>query len=121
MYRAIDLSKKAEFHQIKPNPFVGAVVCDSNHNIIGEGYHEKYGGPHAEVHAIQNALRVKSDLSDCILFVTLEPCSHHGKTPPCTDLIIRTGIKQVVIGSYDPNPLVSGKKFLKNRELVFQK
>ncbi len=112
MSYAIELSKKADYKRISPNPFVGAVVCDENQQIIGEGFHQSHGGPHAEVHAIRQALNHRTDLTNCILFVTLEPCSHHGKTPPCTDLILESGIKKVFIGSYDPNPLVSGKKYL---------
>jgi len=112
MSYAIELSKKADFKKICPNPFVGAVVCDENNQSIGEGFHAQIGGPHAEVHAIRQAMNNRADLTTCTLFVTLEPCSHHGKTPPCTELILASGLKKVVIGSYDPNPLVSGKKYL---------
>ena len=92
-----------------PNPMVGAVLVH-NGRIIGEGYHEHYGGPHAEVNCL---LSVKSDdrelISDSTLYVSLEPCVHHGKTPPCTDLIIREKIPRVVIGCRDPFVEVNGK------------
>jgi diaminohydroxyphosphoribosylaminopyrimidine deaminase / 5-amino-6-(5-phosphoribosylamino)uracil reductase len=93
--------------RVAPNPMVGCViVCEGE--IIGEGYHEQYGGPHAEVNAI-NSVADKSLLAKSTLFVNLEPCSHHGKTPPCSDLIIEHKIKQVVVGCLDTNPLVGGK------------
>jgi len=90
-----------------PNPMVGSVIVRQD-RIIGEGYHKEYGGPHAEVNAV-NAVPDKSLLPDSVLYVNLEPCSHTGKTPPCADMIIRTGIPQVVIGTSDPNPLVAGR------------
>jgi len=91
---------------VAPNPMVGCVVVNDG-NIIAEGYHASYGGPHAE----PNAIKQVSDelLKTSTLYVTLEPCSHHGKTPPCADLIISKGIKKVVVGNLDSNPLVSGK------------
>lgn len=90
-----------------PNPMVGSVIV-CNHEVIGKGYHEKFGGPHAEVNAI-NDVKNKELLKQSTLYVNLEPCSHYGKTPPCADLIIDTGIKRVVIGTTDPNPKVAGK------------
>ena len=89
-----------------PNPLVGSVIVHHN-RIIGEGYHQVFGGPHAEVNAIE-AVADKSLLTGSTLYVNLEPCSHSGKTPPCADLIIKTGIPEVVIGTSDPNPVVSG-------------
>ncbi|PKA81904.1 diaminohydroxyphosphoribosylaminopyrimidine deaminase [Ulvibacter sp. MAR_2010_11] len=89
-----------------PNPMVGCVVVYDN-QIIGEGWHYKAGLPHAEVNAITSVVN-KDLLRDAVLYVSLEPCSHFGKTPPCADLIISSGIKQVVIGSTDPNPKVAG-------------
>ncbi len=90
---------------VNPNPMVGAVLVKDS-QVIGVGYHEKYGGLHAE----RNALAAcTEDPQDATLYVTLEPCCHFGKTPPCTDAIIASGIKRVVIGSPDPNPLVAGK------------
>ncbi len=89
-----------------PNPLVGSVIIVNN-TIIGEGWHRKAGMPHAEVNAI-NAVKDKSQLKKATLYVNLEPCSHYGKTPPCSELIINTGIKNVVIGTIDPNVNVSG-------------
>jgi diaminohydroxyphosphoribosylaminopyrimidine deaminase / 5-amino-6-(5-phosphoribosylamino)uracil reductase len=89
------------------NPLVGSVIVH-NDRIIGEGYHELFGGPHAEVNAIRS-VKDKSLLKNSILYVNLEPCSHTGKTPPCSLLIRESGIPEVVIAHSDPNPLVSGK------------
>lgn len=104
MKLAIELAKKG-IGKVSPNPLVGAVIV-KNGRIISAGYHKRYGGNHAERNAILNA---KEDLENSILFVNLEPCSHYGKTPPCTDLIIRSKISEVYISSLDPNPLVNGK------------
>lgn len=94
-----------------PNPLVGAVVV-RNGTVIGRGFHARCGGPHAEVAAIGDARANGAvDLSDAILYVTLEPCCHRGRTPPCVDLIISSGIRHVVAGMMDPNPLVEGKGF----------
>ena len=112
LHTAFLLAKRANFRDIRPNPFVGAIVVDKNGEIIGEGYHKKAGEAHAEVLAINNALEKTTDLSNTTLYVTLEPCSHTGKTPPCTNLILEKRIPRVVIGSMDPNPLVSGAKLL---------
>lgn len=101
-------ARKADPLAVRPNPLVGAILVDSLGEIVGRGYHQQYGGPHAEVHAFTDALNRGINPGDCTLFVTLEPCSHHGKTPPCTDLILKHGVKKVVIGSLDPNPVVSG-------------
>ena len=88
-----------------PNPIVGVVLVKDG-RIIGRGYHRRFGGNHAEVNALQNA---STDPAGATLYVTLEPCCHYGKTPPCVDAIIRNKIKRVVIGILDPNPQVSGK------------
>lgn len=93
---------------VSPNPMVGAVITAPDGRIIGEGYHRRWGGAHAEVNAIQS-VKERSQLADSTLYVTLEPCSHYGKTPPCARLIIDTGIPRVVIGAGDPNPLVAGR------------
>lgn len=106
------LANTASVRNVRPNPLVGAIVVSETGTIIGSGYHQQYGGPHAEVFAIQEALTVQDDLSKCTLYVSLEPCSHTGKTPPCTELIIQHKIPKVVIGSMDPNPLVSGASYL---------
>jgi len=112
---ALSLAQKANSKDIKGNPFVGAVVVDEKGAVIGTGYHKVWGSKHAEVYAIEEALAQTPDLSKCSLYVTLEPCSHHGKTPPCTDLIIHSGIKKVFVGSLDPNPKVSGFELLKQK------
>lgn len=101
---ALELAKRG-CGFVNPNPMVGAVIVKDN-EIISKGYHERYGGFHAERNAILNC---KSSMDGATIYVTLEPCCHYGKTPPCTDLIIKSGISKVVIGSLDPNPLVSGK------------
>lgn len=104
--RCLELAKKG-LTQAMPNPSVGAVLVFKD-SIIGEGYTSLYGGHHAEVNAI-NAVRDKTLLSKSILYVSLEPCSHFGKTPPCADLIIKYKIPKVVIGIVDSNEKVSGK------------
>lgn len=111
---SINLAKKAKENEIRPNPYVGAVILDQNGLIQGTGFHQQLGGPHAEVYAIQEALQNKADLTQCTLFVSLEPCSHFGKTPPCTELIIQHKIKKVVIASLDPNPKVNGVEKLRS-------
>ena len=108
MKRALKLAEMG-LGKTSPNPMVGAVVLDKNFNFVSEGFHEKYGEPHAEVNAINSAVSKGADISGGTIIVTLEPCSHFGKTPPCADLIIKSGIKTVVAGCLDPNPKVSGK------------
>ena len=104
MLRAIELAKKGEGFT-NPNPLVGAVIVKDN-RIIGEGYHERY----AELHAERNAIAsLKESAEGATIYVTLEPCCHYGKTPPCTEAIIENKIAKVVIGSRDPNPKVAGK------------
>jgi len=104
--RCLDLAGKAE-GQTYPNPMVGSVIVH-NGLIIGEGYHMKAGYPHAEVNAI-NSVADKSLLESSVLYVNLEPCSHFGKTPPCTDLIISQGIRKIILGTVDTSVQVSGK------------
>lgn len=95
---------------VSPNPVVGAlIVLDGK--VLGKGFHEKYGGPHAEINAIRDALRRHSSIQGATLYVNLEPCVHHGKTPPCVEAIVRHGIRKVVAAIQDPNPRVSGKGF----------
>lgn len=106
MRRCLDLAVRAE-GMTYPNPLVGSVVVN-NGVIIGEGYHLKAGMPHAEVNAI-NSVSDKSLLSKSVLYVSLEPCSHTGKTPPCSDFIISNGIPKVVIGTIDTHDKVSGR------------
>ena len=105
MAQAIRLAKKG-LGQCKPNPIVGAVIV-ADDKMIATGYHQQFGGPHAEVIAINNC-KDKSLLKKSTLYVTLEPCAHEGKTPPCLDLILEHDIKRVVIASQDPNPKVNG-------------
>ena len=104
MLRAIQLAKKGE-GWTNPNPMVGAVIVKDG-RIIGEGYHKKYGELHAERNAIAS---LTEPAEGAVIYVTLEPCCHHGKTPPCTEAIIEQKIRKVVIGSRDPNPKVAGK------------
>jgi len=106
IFRCIELAKNG-FGNVAPNPMVGCVVVN-NEKIIGEGYHKKYGEPHAEVNAI-NSVKDKELLKDSTLFVNLEPCSHFGKTPPCSDFIILNKIPKVRIGCVDSSSKVAGK------------
>ncbi len=106
MSRCIQLAKNG-LGTTYPNPLVGSVIVE-NDRIIGEGWHYKAGEPHAEVNAI-GSLREANFLKNATIYVSLEPCSHYGKTPPCADLIIDTGIKKVFVGSLDPNPKVAGR------------
>ncbi len=106
MQRALELATFGKGN-VSPNPMVGCVIIHQN-KIIGEGYHKKYGEHHAEVNAI-NSVADKNLLKDSQLYVTLEPCSHFGKTPPCSRLIIEHGIPSVYVALKDPNPLVAGK------------
>ncbi len=103
MHLAVQLAKQG-CGWVNPNPMVGAVVVKDG-TIIGQGYHKKYGEPHAERNALADC---QISPSGAVLYVTLEPCCHHGKTPPCTEAIIESGIRRVVVGSSDPNPLVAG-------------
>jgi diaminohydroxyphosphoribosylaminopyrimidine deaminase/5-amino-6-(5-phosphoribosylamino)uracil reductase len=106
MKRCIELAAKG-LGRTKQNPLVGSVIVHDD-RIIGEGYHREFGGPHAEVIAI-GSVKDEALLRDSTLYVNLEPCSHQGKTPSCALLIKEKGIPRVIIGSTDPNPLVSGK------------
>ncbi|MBB3697786.1 bifunctional diaminohydroxyphosphoribosylaminopyrimidine deaminase/5-amino-6-(5-phosphoribosylamino)uracil reductase RibD [Flammeovirga yaeyamensis] len=108
MYRALQLAQLGKGN-VSPNPMVGAVIVH-NGKIIGEGYHKKYGEPHAEVNAVASVKEEdKHLLSEAEMYVTLEPCSHYGKTPPCADLIVRNKLKKVYVCNLDPNPLVAGR------------
>ncbi|MDI6786724.1 MAG: bifunctional diaminohydroxyphosphoribosylaminopyrimidine deaminase/5-amino-6-(5-phosphoribosylamino)uracil reductase RibD [bacterium] len=104
MKRVLNLAKKGS-GLTSPNPIVGAVIVKNN-NIIGEGYHKKAGEEHAEINALRSS---KESPKGAILYINLEPCDHVGKTPPCTQEIINSGIKEVIIAMVDPNPLVSGR------------
>ena len=103
--RAIELARKGE-RSVKPNPVVGAVVARGE-EVLGEGWHEQFGGAHAEVNAIEAC--GLEDLGDATLYVSLEPCCHEGKTPPCTDAILQAGIRRVVVASDDPTEKAAGR------------
>jgi diaminohydroxyphosphoribosylaminopyrimidine deaminase / 5-amino-6-(5-phosphoribosylamino)uracil reductase len=104
MERALELAKKGAGYT-NPNPLVGAVIVKDG-RIVGEGYHEVYGSHHAEVNAFRNATE---DVKGATMYVTLEPCSHYGKTPPCAKAIVEKGIKKVIVALGDPNPEVAGR------------
>ena len=114
MARCIEIARQGEYF-VAPNPMVGAVLVRNNdEQIIAEGWHEQFGGPHAEVNCLRRfesrEPKIEStSLKDSTLFVNLEPCSHYGKTPPCAKLLIEKGIGRVVVGMLDSNPLVAGK------------
>jgi diaminohydroxyphosphoribosylaminopyrimidine deaminase/5-amino-6-(5-phosphoribosylamino)uracil reductase len=112
MRRCLELAVKG-LGNVAPNPMVGCVIVHNN-VIIGEGYHQKYGEAHAEVNAIASVVN-KSLLAESTVYVNLEPCSHHGKTPPCSDLLIAHKVKCVVVACLDTNPLVAGKGIAKLR------
>ncbi len=114
MKRAIELALKGRGY-VAPNPLVGCVIVSYDNKVIGEGYHEKYGEAHAEINAI-NSVKDKSDFVDATMYVTLEPCSHTGKTPSCAKEIVDLPLKRIVIGMEDPNPVVNGSgiEILKN-------
>ncbi|MDD4192591.1 MAG: bifunctional diaminohydroxyphosphoribosylaminopyrimidine deaminase/5-amino-6-(5-phosphoribosylamino)uracil reductase RibD, partial [Mangrovibacterium sp.] len=106
MYRCLELARLG-MGEVAPNPMVGAVIVHEG-TIIGEGYHREFGGPHAEVNAI-NAVKTRELLRSSTLYVSLEPCAHFGKTPPCSDLIVSCQIPRVVVGSADPFAAVAGR------------
>ena len=115
MSRCLELAAQG-LGAVSPNPMVGAVLVHRG-RIIGEGYHEQYGRAHAEVNCINSVKEQDKPLTkESTLYVSLEPCAHHGKTPPCADLIIANDIRDVVIGSGDPNPLVAGRGLSKLRD-----
>jgi len=103
MRRALFLAEK-EGRYARPNPRVGAVLVKGG-RVVGEGAHRQYGGPHAEIAALRKA---GAKAMGATLYVTLEPCNHHGKTPPCVDAVMKSGVKKVVSAMKDPFPLVSG-------------
>jgi diaminohydroxyphosphoribosylaminopyrimidine deaminase/5-amino-6-(5-phosphoribosylamino)uracil reductase len=117
MHRCLNLARRGA-GTVSPNPMVGAILVAPDGSVLGEGWHQQYGGPHAEVHAIHDAEAQygAEALQDATLYVNLEPCSHHGKTPPCTDLIIEKRIPRVVVGMEDPFPAVGGQGIERLRE-----
>ncbi|MCH7614093.1 MAG: bifunctional diaminohydroxyphosphoribosylaminopyrimidine deaminase/5-amino-6-(5-phosphoribosylamino)uracil reductase RibD, partial [Candidatus Marinimicrobia bacterium] len=112
MQIAVDLAKNGA-GKVSPNPLVGALIV-KNGSIIGEGFHHKFGGNHAEVNAIGN-----NSVIDSTMYVTLEPCNHYGKTPPCTKRIIAEKIQRIIVGSVDPNPRMQGRsiEYLKTHDI----
>ena len=104
MRRALHLAERG-IGQVNPNPLVGAVIVRDG-RTLGEGWHERYGGPHAERNALGHCV---GSPEGATLYVNLEPCCHTGRNPPCTDAILESGIRRVVVGSLDPNPLVAGR------------
>lgn len=112
MQHALVLAARG-FGSVEPNPQVGAVIVTSNRQLIAEGWHRRFGGPHAEINAIEAAAG-KTAGHD--IFVTLEPCSHHGKTPPCVDALLRAGFRRVVVGCPDPAPHAAGRGLQQLRE-----
>ncbi|MDX2256680.1 MAG: bifunctional diaminohydroxyphosphoribosylaminopyrimidine deaminase/5-amino-6-(5-phosphoribosylamino)uracil reductase RibD [Pseudanabaenaceae cyanobacterium bins.39] len=106
MQQCLELAQQAR-GQTAPNPMVGSVIV-KNGQVIGKGFHPKAGQPHAEVFAIREAMQSGEDLRDAVLYVNLEPCNHHGRTPPCSEAIIQAGIGHVVVGVIDADPRVAG-------------
>lgn len=115
MCRALELAAQAA-GRTSPNPMVGCVIV-KDEDIVGEGYHQKAGTPHAEVHALRAA---GENAQGATAYVTLEPCSHFGKTPPCADALIEAGLKRVVVAMVDPNPLVGGRGIARLRDAGIQ-
>lgn len=109
MRRALELAANGR-GAVSPNPMVGAVIVDAEGRIIGQGWHRRYGGPHAEVNAVTSVLAaLHSTFGRCTMYVTLEPCSHYGKTPPCAKMLVDKGFGRVVVAATDPNPQVAGR------------
>ncbi len=106
MAQAIELAERGRWSTV-PNPTVGAVLVRDG-IVVARGWHKAYGGPHAEIECLEDAAARGVDTTQCTLVVTLEPCDHHGKTPPCTEAILQAGIRHVVVGLADPNPQASG-------------
>ena len=113
MRRALELAARGK-GSAAPNPMVGCVIVQ-NDQIVGEGWHQRYGEAHAERNAIDQVAD-PNQLVGSTVYVTLEPCSHHGKTPPCADLLVKHRVARVVIGNRDPNPLVNGQGIARLQE-----
>ena len=120
MLEAVHLALRGRW-AVAPNPCVGAVLVKDD-VVVGRGWHKYYGGPHAEVEAIEDARQKGANTAECTLYVTLEPCNHTGKTPPCTRAILKAGIKRVVIGAADPDPNVDGggAEFLRSKSVAVE-
>ena len=119
MRRALELAEWGRGY-VSPNPMVGCVIVHED-RIIGEGWHREFGGPHAEVHAV-NSVENQALLSESTVYVTLEPCAHWGKTPPCANLLVEKKVNKVIIAATDSNPLVGGKgiEILKNAGIAVE-
>jgi diaminohydroxyphosphoribosylaminopyrimidine deaminase/5-amino-6-(5-phosphoribosylamino)uracil reductase len=114
MKQALRLARRG-LGKTSPNPMVGAIIVKSN-RIVGKGYHHYFGGKHAEVNALENA---REDVNGATMYVNLEPCCHHGKTPPCVDAIIQNNIAEVIVGTLDPHPEMRGKSLkILNRHCI---
>jgi len=109
MRLALRLARRG-YGRTSPNPMVGAVVVKGG-KILGRGWHHRAGEPHAEIEALRDAAKNRRETKGATLYVTLEPCCTHGRTPPCTDAIIAAGIRRVVVGATDPNPQHAGRGF----------
>ena len=109
MRKALDLAEKGKGN-VSPNPMVGCVIISSEGELIGSGYHKKFGESHAEVNAV-NSVKNKKTLKGATVYVTLEPCAHHGKTPPCSTMLSKLPLERVVVALQDPNAKVNGKGF----------
>ena len=110
MQRACQVARRGQ-GAVEPNPMVGCVIASKDH-VLATGWHQRCGGPHAEIHALQELSKLGTpaiDVPGATLYVTLEPCCHHGKTPPCTDAIVSSGIRRVVVAMTDPYPAVAGQ------------
>ena len=114
MAQALRLAKRA-YGQTSPNPMVGAVLVQDG-DVIGRGWHHRAGAPHAEIEALADAARRQRSVSGATVYVTLEPCCSHGRTPPCTEALIRAGVRRVVIAAVDPNPRHAGQGLVRLRE-----
>jgi len=111
MARALELAVRGQ-GAVEPNPLVGCVIAQGE-LLVGEGWHMRFGGPHAEIEALRAAGQTAAGAT---LYVTLEPCCHHGKTPPCTDAVIRSGVARVVVAQQDPFPAVAGRGLAQLRD-----
>lgn len=115
MAQALDLAEKGR-GRTAPNPVVGCVIVKDD-EVIGRGWHERAGAPHAEVNALKDAEQAQEEVAGATVYVTLEPCSHFGRTPPCTDALIRAKVRRVIIGAKDSNPKVNGIKALQEADI----
>jgi diaminohydroxyphosphoribosylaminopyrimidine deaminase/5-amino-6-(5-phosphoribosylamino)uracil reductase len=115
LQHALETTEASVLYLTSPNPRVGCVLTDPDGTILGQGHTQAAGGPHAEIMAMRDAQSRGADLTGATAYVTLEPCSHHGRTGPCCDALISAGIRKVIASNYDPNPLVAGQGFAKLR------